>query len=165
MLTLPRALLLPRPSLHGHYPTSQLFRPRSQITRPLPPSQSRSLRHTRPAGQETCMIRLATFPSLCLARRRLRPRGRRECLVSCDPPSLACGSLNTIGPSHIPLLSGLTTGFSVLRFTSQSLPLSLLLSSALGVEFPFSGSFDCQPGSLLLLSRDYTIRPGIRLVD
>ena len=82
------------------------------------------------------MASLVRSSSLCVARCCLRPRSGRPSLVLAPWPLLPASFHKRIGPPKFTTISGLTTRFSVLRFTSQPLLNSVFLRHALGVEFP-----------------------------
>jgi hypothetical protein len=117
---LTRSSMLWRPSLHRHYPTSSLYRPPSQDPGPLPRCLFGLLWHT-PIGfapSKNPQIRLVHPLSQCVARCRRRPRGRVRSLVLPQSPLLPASAAKASAfPSSG--LSGLLTGFSFYRFTSQ----------------------------------------------
>ncbi len=66
--------------------------------------------------------RLARSVSYCVARCCLRPRSGRLSLVLRAIASVACVHHKSFGPLKFTTISGLTTRFSVSRFTSQPCP-------------------------------------------
>lgn len=77
------------------------------------------------------MVRLV---SLCVARCRRRPRGRDHSVVQATCAPVACVLSQSIGLPNS--LSGLITGFSFFRFTSQPLLCSLLRIRVVDDSFP-----------------------------
>ena len=99
------------------------------------------LRHTRAVRfqRESPTIRLVRPLSPCIARCRLRPRGGRRSLVVLHVASVACFFRQSVGPPD-KSISGLPTGFSFYRFTSQPSAASLLSVSG-GMTLPYPVGF------------------------